>query len=158
FPGGLLIGCGAGFLNVPKIKGSHTAMKTGMMAAESVVEALASGDSGYSSLTSYEDKYRASWVHDELYRTRNFRPAAARWGNRLGFFYGGIDLKLFGGRLPWTLRHKQRDSDALKPAAEMPKIDYPRPDGIVTFDLLSSVYISNTNHEEDQPVHLRLTD
>ncbi|MDF2095600.1 electron transfer flavoprotein-ubiquinone oxidoreductase [Aquibaculum arenosum] len=158
FPGGLLLGCAAGFLNVPKIKGSHTAMKTGMLAAESVAEALAGGDEGYGTLESYEEKYRGSWVHEELYHARNFRPAAARWGNRLGFLYGGIDLKLFGGKLPWTLHHKHQDHETLKPAAEMPKIDYPKPDGVITFDRLSSVYISNTNHEEDQPVHLRLAD
>jgi len=158
FPGGLLIGCAAGFLNVPKIKGSHTAMKSGMLAAESVMEALAAGDEGYGALASYEEKYRASWVHEELYRARNFRPAAARWGNRLGFFYGGIDLKFFGGKLPWTLRHKHADHETLKPASEMPRIDYPKPDGIITFDRLSSVYLSNTNHEEDQPVHLQLID
>ncbi|WP_366554695.1 electron transfer flavoprotein-ubiquinone oxidoreductase [Aquibaculum sediminis] len=158
FPGGLLLGCAAGFLNVPKIKGSHTAMKTGMLAAESVAEALAGGDDGYGTLESYEEKYRGSWVHEELRLARNFRPAAARWGNRLGFLYGGIDLKLFGGKLPWTLHHKHQDHETLKPAAEMPKIDYPKPDGVITFDRLSSVYISNTIHEEDQPVHLRLAD
>lgn len=158
FPGGLLIGCAAGFLNVPKIKGSHTAMKTGMLAAESVAEALAAGDSGYGVLESYEEKYRSSWVHEELYRARNFRPAAARWGNRLGFLYGGIDLKIFGGKLPWTLRHKHQDHETLKKASEAPKIDYPKPDGVITFDRLSSVYLSNTNHEEDQPIHLKLID
>jgi len=158
FPGGLLIGCSAGFLNVPKIKGSHTAMKSGMLAAESVAEALAAGDQGYGTLESYEEKYRASWVHEELYRARNFRPAAARWGNRLGFLYGGLDLKFFGGKLPWTLHHKHQDHETLKKASEAPRIDYPRPDGVITFDRLSSVYLSNTNHEEDQPVHLRLAD
>jgi electron-transferring-flavoprotein dehydrogenase len=158
FPGGLLIGCAAGFLNVPKIKGSHTAMKSGMLAAESVADALAAGDEGYGALEGYEEKYRASWVHDELYSARNFRPAAARWGNRLGFLYGGIDLKLFGGKLPWTLRHKHQDHETLKKASEAPKINYPKPDGVITFDKLSSVYLSNTNHEEDQPVHLRLAD
>jgi len=158
FPGGLLVGCAAGFLNVPKVKGSHTAMKTGMLAAESVAEALAGGDEGQGTLEGFEEAYRGSWVHEELHRARNFRPAAARWGNRLGFLYGGLDLKLFGGRLPWTLRHKHRDHECLKPGAEMPKIDYPKPDGVVSFDKLSSVFLSNTNHEEDQPVHLRLAD
>ena len=158
FPGGALIGCSAGFLNVPKIKGSHTAMKTGMMAAESIAEALAQGDDAPATLESYEQRYRESWVYTELHEARNFRPAAARWGMILGSMYGGIDLKLFNGKLPWTLHHKHADHESLKPADRMPKIEYPKPDGIVSFDLNSSVYLTNTNHEEDQPVHLTLKD
>ena len=156
FPGGLLIGCTAGFLNVPKIKGSHNAMKTGMLAAEAAAEALQSEEAGDGVLADYPRKFEASWVHDELHRARNFRPAFAKWGLWGGMLYGGLDLKLLGGKAPWTLRHTTPDHESLKPAAEMPKIDYPKPDGVITFDRLSSVYLSNTNHEEDQPVHLRL--
>ena len=158
FPGGALVGCSAGFLNVPKIKGSHTAMKSGMVVAESIAEAFAAGDEGYGTLSTYPEKLQASWLHDELHRARNLRPAAARWGMRLGMLYGGIDLKLMGGKAPWTLHHKHADHETLKPAADMPPIDYPKPDGKITFDKLSSVFISNTNHEEDQPVHLTLKD
>ena len=158
FPGGALIGCAAGFLNVPKIKGTHTAMKTGMLAAESISEALARGDEAPATLDSYERRYRESWVYGELHRARNFRPAAARWGMILGSLYAGVDLKMFGGRLPWTLHHKHADHESLRPADQMPKIEYPKPDGVVSFDLNSSVYLTNTFHEEDQPVHLTLKD
>ena len=156
FPGGVLIGCTAGFLNVPKIKGSHNAMKTGMLAAEAAAEALQSEAAGDGVLADYPRRFEASWVHEELHRARNFRPAFAKWGLWGGMLYGGLDLKLLGGKAPWTLRHTTPDHESLKPAAEMPKIDYPKPDGVITFDRLSSVYLSNTNHEEDQPVHLRL--
>lgn len=158
FPGGLLLGCAAGLLNVPKIKGSHNAMKSGMLAAEAVSSALASGIQGDGLLNDYPDALRQSWVHDEMYKARNFRPAFSKWGLLPCMLYGGLDLKLLGGRAPWTLHHKHTDHESLKPAAEMPKIDYPKPDGVVSFDRLSSVYISGTNHEEDQPVHLRLAD
>ena len=158
FPGGALIGCTAGFLNVPKIKGSHTAMKTGMLAAESAFEALAGGDEGYGLLEAYPAAFEKSWVHEELHKARNLRPAAARWGMKLGMAYGGLDLKVFGGKLPWTLHHQHADHETLKPADQMPKIDYPKPDNEITFDRLSSVFISNTNHDEDQPVHLTLKD
>ncbi|MFQ5535109.1 MAG: electron transfer flavoprotein-ubiquinone oxidoreductase, partial [Sphingomonadales bacterium] len=158
FPGGLLIGCAAGFLNVPKIKGSHNAMKSGMLAAEAAFEALAAGDEGAGMLESYPEKLRGSWVYEELAKVRNFRPAFAKWGLWLGMLYGGLELKLLGGRTPWTLRHGPPDHTCLRPAAEMPRIDYPKPDGVVSFDRNSSVYLSNTNHEEDQPVHLRLKD
>ena len=158
FPGGAFIGCEAGFLNVPKIKGSHTAMKSGMLAAESVAEALIGGDEGYGVIESYEEAYKTSWIYEELHAARNMRPAAARWGNRLGFLYGGLDLKLFGGKLPWTLKHHKPDHECLKPASQMPVIEYPKPDGVITFDRLSNVFFSNTNHEEDQPVHLTLAD
>ncbi len=158
FPGGAFIGCEAGFLNVPKIKGSHTAMKSGMLAAESIAEALIGGDEGYGVIESYEEAYKKSWIYEELHAARNLRPAAARWGNRLGFAYGGLDLKLFGGKLPWTLKHHKPDHECLKPASQMPEIEYPKPDGVITFDRLSNVFFSNTNHEEDQPVHLTLAD
>ena len=158
FPGGAFIGCEAGFLNVPKIKGSHTAMKSGMLAAESIAEALIGGDEGYGVIESYEEAYKNSWIHEELHAARNLRPAAARWGNRLGFLYGGLDLKLFGGKLPWTLKHHKPDHECLKPASQMPEIEYPKPDGVITFDRLSNVFFSNTNPEEDQPVHLTLAD
>ena len=158
FPGGCLIGCSAGFLNVPKIKGSHTAMKSGMLAAEAAYEALSGGDAGHGVLEAYPAAYKESWVHDELYRARNIRPAAARFGMRLGMAIGGFDLRFLGGKAPWTFRHRHADHETLKPADSMPKIDYPKPDGVISFDRLSSVFLSNTNHEEDQPVHLRLKD
>ncbi len=158
FPGGALIGCTAGFLNVPKIKGSHTAMKTGMLAAEAVVDALAKGDNQAGLLEAYPTAVKASWVHEELYRARNMRPAAAKFGMKLGMLVGGFDLKILKGKAPWTFHHKHADHECLKPAAEMPKIAYPKPDGVVSFDKLSSVFLSGTNHEEDQPAHLTLKD
>ena len=158
FPGGALIGCSAGFLNVPKIKGNHTAMKTGMLAAESISEALEQGENAPRKLDNYEAAYRDSWVFRELYQVRNLRPATANFGMILGSIFGGIDLKLLRGKMPWTLHHKHADHETLKLADQMPKIDYPKPDGIVSFDLNSSVYLTNTYHEEDQPVHLTLKD
>ncbi len=158
FPGGLLIGCGAGFLNVPKIKGSHNAMKTGMLAAEAAFEALTGEGEAPAELEAFTRKVEGSWVHEELHKARNFRPSFTKWGLYGSMLYGALDLKLLGGRAPWTFRHGHADHESLKPAAEMPKIDYPKPDGVITFDRLSSVFISNTNHEEDQPVHLTLKD
>ncbi len=161
FPGGALIGCAAGFLNVPKIKGSHNAMKTGMLAAEAAFEALSGAGEGGETpaeLTAFPEKFEKSWVYEELHKARNFRPAFSKWGLYGAMLYGGLDLKLLGGRAPWTFHHRHADHEALKPAAEMPKIAYPKPDGVITFDRLSSVFISNTNHEEDQPVHLTLKD
>lgn len=158
FPGGALIGCAAGFLNVAKIKGNHTAMKTGMLAAEAVAEALQTDKSAVRVLNSYPENFKASWVYRELHAARNLRPATARWGMILGGLYAGIDLKVFHGKLPWTLRHHQADHERLKPAAEMPKIDYPKPDGVITFDRNSSVFLTNTDHEENQPCHLTLAD
>lgn len=157
FPGGALIGCSAGFLNVPKIKGSHAAMKSGMLAAEATFAALRQGDAA-AILADYPSAFRGSWLYEELHKARNFRPAFARWGLLGGTLYGGLDLKLLAGRAPWTLRHRRADHETLKPAAQMPKIAYPKPDGVVSFDRNSSVFLSNTNHEEDQPVHLRLAD
>jgi electron-transferring-flavoprotein dehydrogenase len=158
FPGGLLVGCAAGFLNVPKIKGSHNAMKSGMLAAETLFEAFAAGDEGYGVLERYPETLGNSWVYEELGKVRNFRPAFAKLGLWGGMLLGGAELKLLGGRAPWTLHHRHPDHACLRPAAEMPRIDYPKPDGVVSFDRNSSVFLSNTNHEEDQPVHLRLKD
>jgi electron-transferring-flavoprotein dehydrogenase len=159
FPGGALIGCSAGFLNVPKIKGSHNAMKTGMLAAEAIASAIqASPEDPAPLLASYPKSVEGSWVQKELHEARNFRPAFARWGLFGGMLYGGLDLKLLGGKAPWTFHHRHADHECLKPADEMPKIDYPKPDGVLTFDRLSSVFLSNTNHEEDQPSHLKLKD
>ncbi len=160
FPGGALVGCAAGFLNVPKIKGSHNAMKTGMLAAEAAFEALvAAGEDGATApeLDAYPEAFRNSWVHKELHAARNFRPAFQKWGLIGGTIYGGIDQSL-GGRLPWTLHHGAPDHARLKPKETSKPIDYPKPDGSLSFDKPSSVFISNTNHEEDQPVHLRLKD
>jgi electron-transferring-flavoprotein dehydrogenase len=157
FPGGLLIGDDAGTLNFAKIKGSHTAMKSGMIAAEVVAEAIKNGQSN-TDLTSYTERYQGSWAYKELYLQRNFGPAQHKWGNLLGSAYAFIDINLFNGKLPWTLSDPKPDHEQLKPAAECPRIEYPKPDGKISFDKLSSVFISNTNHEEDQPVHLKLAD
>ena len=153
-PGAAIIGCAAGFVNVPKIKGSHNAMKTGMVAAESAFKALMNG--GNKVLESYPKELKNSWVWDELYRVRNIRPAF-RYGLWAGLIYSAIDTYLFRGKAPWTFR-QHADHKALLPAASSKKIEYPKPDGVVSFDRLSSVFISNTNHEEDQPVHLTLKD
>jgi electron-transferring-flavoprotein dehydrogenase len=153
FPGGVLIGCEAGTLNLPKIKGTHTAMKSGMLAAEAAFAALAQGGE----LESYAEAFRASWVWDELMRARNVRPAF-RWGLLRGTLYTGIDQTLLRGRAPWTLRHQHTDHETLEPARACKPIDYPKPDGKLTFDRLTSVSFSATNHEENQPSHLRLTD
>jgi electron-transferring-flavoprotein dehydrogenase len=153
-PGAALIGCTAGFMNVPKIKGSHTAMKTGMVAAESAFRAVA-GEGG-PVLDDYPEALRKSWVWDELYRVRNLRPAFRR-GLWAGLAYAAIDTYVLRGRAPWTFHH-HADHERLKKASEAPVIDYPKPDGEITFDISSSLFVSNTNHEEDQPVHLRLKD
>ncbi len=157
FPGGLLIGDDAGTLNFAKIKGSHTAMKSGMIAAEVVAEAIKQGQAN-TDLESYGESYKNSWAYKELHQQRNFGPAQHKWGNLLGSAYAFIDINIFNGKLPWTLSDPKPDHEQLKPAAECPRIDYPKPDGKLSFDKLSSVFISNTNHEEDQPVHLKLTD
>ncbi len=158
FPGGMLVGCGAGFLNGVKIKGAHTAIKTGMLAAEAVQTALAGGDEGQSELESFEASVKASWVHDELHRARNFGPALVKFGTFWGAAFTFIDQNIFFGKLPFTWRNTNTDHGSLKKASESAQIDYPKPDGVITFDRLSSVYLSNTNHEEDQPSHLRLKD
>ncbi|GMG88247.1 electron transfer flavoprotein-ubiquinone oxidoreductase [Biformimicrobium ophioploci] len=157
FPGGMLIGDDAGTLNFAKIKGTHTAMKSGMIAAETVVDAIAA-DRSSDELSDYAERYRASWAWKELHKQRNFGPAQHKWGNILGSAYAFIDINIFKGKLPWTLSDKTPDHATLKPAADCKKIDYPKPDGKLSFDKLSSVFISNTNHEEDQPVHLTLKD
>ena len=159
FPGGALIGCAAGFVNVPRIKGSHNAMKTGMLAAEAVFEALSRGSEGREELGRYVEAFRDSWVYKDLYRVRNARPALAKFGNLLGTIYAGFDMWMhtLGISLPWTFRN-HADHTRLKNARDVQPIQYPKPDGKLTFDRLSSVFLSNTNHEEDQPVHLTLKD
>lgn len=159
FPGGALIGCAAGFVNVPRIKGSHNAMKTGMLVAEAVFEALSRGSEGREELGRYVEAFRDSWVYKDLYRVRNARPALAKFGNLLGTIYAGFDMWMhtLGISLPWTFRN-HADHTRLKNARDVQPIQYPKPDGKLTFDRLSSVFLSNTNHEEDQPVHLTLKD
>ena len=154
FPGGALIGDAAGFLNVPKIKGTHAAMKSGMLAAEAITEALASNKPDEPA--GFEDKFKASWLYPELKSVRNIRPAFAKFGLYGGIAYSALDTFVLRGRAPWTFKHTHADHEGLVKAASAAKIDYPKPDGVLTFDRLSSVFISNTNHEEDQPVHLRL--
>jgi electron-transferring-flavoprotein dehydrogenase len=154
FPGGLLVGDTAGFLNTPKIKGTHTAMKSAMIAAEALADALA--DESVREVIAYPEALRASWVWEELRRARNVRPAF-RWGLWGGMAYSAMDTYLLRGRAPWTLHH-HADHTRLKKAADCAPIAYPKPDGVLTFDRLSSVFISNTNHAENQPVHLRLLD
>ena len=156
FPGGCLVGCTAGFLNVPKIKGTHTSMKSGMLAAEAVFEMVASENTASQEPASYGEKIEQSWLWDELYRVRNIRPGFNK-GLWLGMAYAGLDTYLLRGKAPWTFKHHD-DHSALKPAADMPKIDYPKPDGVVSFDRNSSVYLSGTNHNENQPAHLTLKD
>ncbi|SJZ72313.1 electron-transferring-flavoprotein dehydrogenase [Enhydrobacter aerosaccus] len=159
FPGGALIGCSAGFVNVPRIKGSHNAIKSGMLAAEAAFEALAGGKTGGDELIAYPVKLKASWIWKDLDKVRNVKPAL-KWGSVIGTIYGGFDMWMhdLGIRLPWTLRHHKADHECLRPASEFQPIPYPKPDGVLSFDKLSSVFLSNTNHEEDQPVHLKLRD
>jgi electron-transferring-flavoprotein dehydrogenase len=158
FPGGLLVGCDAGFLNGVKIKGSHTAMKTGMLAGEAVFETLVGGDEGGHELEAYPRKVESSWVHEELYAGRNFNPALKKFGTVFGSAFTWIDQAIFRGRMPFTMRNPEPDHATLLPADKAPKIDYPKPDGVISFDKLSSVFLSSTNHEEDQPCHLVLKD
>ncbi|WIX01471.1 electron transfer flavoprotein-ubiquinone oxidoreductase [Pseudomonas sp. AR5] len=158
FKGGALIGCDAGTLNFAKIKGSHTAMKSGMLAAEAIAEALAAGREGGDELTAYEENFKNSWVYDELYNSRNFGAAIHKWGAVKGGAFNFIDQNIFGGKIPFTLHDTKPDYACLKHADQARKIDYPKPDGKLSFDKLSSVFLSNTNHEEDQPVHLKLID
>jgi len=160
FPGGALIGDAAGFLNVPRIKGVHNAMKTGMLGAEAAFAALGEGRAR-DELAAYPEALRHSWVYEDLYKVRNVKPGL-KWGLWLGTLHGGLHMWLndlgLGALVGWTLRHGKADHETLKPAAEMPKIEYPKYDGVLTFDKLSSVFVSNTNHEENQPVHLQLRD
>ena len=159
FPGGVLIGCSAGFVNVPRIKGTHTAMKSAMLAAEAAFEAISAGRSA-DRLDSYPEALRSSWVAKELKLVRNAQPAVSRWGGQLGTLYAGFDMWMgqLGLGLPWTLKHRQPDNAALRRKDQARPIDYPKPDGLISFDRLSSVFLSGTNHEEDQPVHLTLKD
>ncbi len=159
FPGGALIGCAAGFVNVPRIKGSHTAMKSAMMAAEAAFAALKAGSEGRNELSAYPAAYEDSWVRKELEVVRNAEPAVAKMGGLVGTVYTGIDLWLhhLGVKLPWTFKHKP-DHAQLKRKDHAHPIAYPKPDGKISFDRLSSVFLSNTNHEEDQPIHLTLKD
>ena len=156
FPGGLLMGDCAGLLNVPKIKGTHTAMKSGMTAAEAVFDALQGGQPHGQEVRSYAERLAKTWLWDELYRVRNIKPSF-HWGLPAAMAYSAIDTYLLRGKAPWTLHH-HADHLQLKPAAQCQPINYPKPDGVLTFDKLSSVFLSNTNHEEDQPCHLTLRD
>ena len=156
FPGGILIGDDAGFLNAARIKGSHCAIKSGMLAAEVCAAALGEGRSN-DTLSAFTQAFRTSWLYDELYNTRNFKPWMAK-GLYLGSLMFGIDQLILRGKAPWTLHHPSADHCTMKKALDCPRIDYPRPDGEISFDRLSSVYLSNTNHEENQPCHLKLND
>ena len=156
FPGGALIGDTAGFLNVPKIKGTHTAMKSGMLAAEAVAEALERNRPVEPD--TYEARFRESWVCEELHQERNIRPSFAKFGLYGGIAYSALDTYVLRGRAPWTMHHAHADHEGLRLAKDAPRIAYPKPDGTLTFDRLSSVFISNTNHAEDQPPHLQLRD
>ncbi|NMP32808.1 electron transfer flavoprotein-ubiquinone oxidoreductase [Thalassotalea sp. M1531] len=157
-PGALLVGCDAGTINYAKIKGNHTAMKSGMLAAEAIFDALSSGCEGGKELGSYETKYKASWLYDELYNTRNFGPAMHKFGTFWGGAYNTVDQNFFGGKLPFNFKDDSLDHAQLKLASEAPVIQYAKPDGVLSFDRLSSVFLSNTNHEEEQPCHLKLAD
>ena len=158
FPGGALIGCDLGTLNFAKIKGSHTAMKSGMLAAEAVADVLLADGQGGDLLNGYVEGFKASWLYDELFRSRNFGAAMHKFGSLMGGAFNFIDQNIFGGKIPFTLHDNKPDYACLKPAAESKRIDYPKPDGKLSFDKLSSVFLSNTNHEEEQPCHLKLAD
>lgn len=161
FPGGALIGCAAGFVNVPRIKGTHNAMKSAMLAAETAFEAVAAGSEGEVELSAYEEAYKTSWIQKDLYKVRNARPALAKFGAKWGTLYAGFDMWMntvgLGFLMP-TLKHPHPDNETLKKAKDAKPIEYPKPDGVISFDKLSSVFLSNTNHEEDQPIHLTLKD
>jgi electron-transferring-flavoprotein dehydrogenase len=159
FPGGALIGCCAGFINVPKVKGTHNAILSGAMAAEHVAAALAAGRVGDEPVD-YENAWRTSRIGSDLKMVRNVKPLWSKLGTIMGFAFAGFDMwtNTFGFSLFGTLKHGRPDSATLRPAANFKPIAYPKPDGVVTFDKLSSVFLSNTNHEEDQPVHLKVAD
>ncbi|HBN89834.1 4Fe-4S dicluster domain-containing protein [Rheinheimera aquimaris] len=158
FNGGLLVGCDAGTLNFAKIKGNHTAMKSGMLAAEVLFSVLQQDDAGGQDLTQFADALANSWLYDELYRSRNFGPAMHKFGTFWGGAFNTLEQNWFGGKLPFTLKDDTYDYAQLKPASEAAVIQYPKPDNVLSFDRLSSVYLSNTNHEEEQPCHLKLKD
>jgi electron-transferring-flavoprotein dehydrogenase len=159
FPGGALVGCAAGFVNVPRIKGTHNAMLSGIEAAERVAAALETGRAG-DEVAAYENTWRDTAIGKDLWKVRNAKPLWSRFGTAVGIALGGLDMwtNTLGFSLFGTMGHGKTDAASLKPAAEQPKIDYPRPDGVLTFDKLSSVFLSNTNHEEDQPPHLVVKD
>ncbi len=161
FPGGALIGCAAGFLNVPRIKGTHNAMKSGMLAAESAFSAIVAGSEGEQELTSYGDAFRSSWIYTDLYKVRNARPALSKFGVKLGTLYAGFDMWMNTAGLGWimpTLKHGHKDNEATGKASDHQPINYPKPDGEISFDRLTNVSFSATNHEEEQPCHLQLKD
>ncbi|MFT2091195.1 electron transfer flavoprotein-ubiquinone oxidoreductase [Paraglaciecola sp. 2405UD69-4] len=159
FPGGLLVGCEAGTLNFAKIKGNHTAMKSGLLAAETLIEALSQADAKeHQDLIAFEDNFKNSWLYDELYSSRNFGPVLHKLGTFVGGAYNTIDQNWFGGRLPFNFRDEKADHSLMLAVDKAPKIEYQKPDGILSFDKLSSVFLSNTNHEEGQPCHLKLKD
>ena len=158
FPGGLLLGCDAGTLNFAKIKGSHTAMKSGMLAAEVVFNALSSGDEGGSDLNAYAEAFNSSWLYEELYQSRNFGAALHKYGTWIGGAFNFIEQNLFSGKLPFTLHDRTLDHEGMKSMNDCDPINYSKADGVISFDRLSSVFLSNTNHEEDQPIHLTLKD
>ncbi|VVN10700.1 Electron transfer flavoprotein-ubiquinone oxidoreductase [Pseudomonas fluorescens] len=158
FKGGALIGCDLGTMNVAKIKGSHTAMKSGMLAADAVAERLFAESEGGDELTNYVDGFKASWLYEELFATRNFGPAMHKFGPIIGAGFNWFDQNILGGKMPFTLHDTKPDYACLKLAKDSTKIDYPKPDGKLSFDKLSSVFISGTNHEEEQPCHLKLKD
>ncbi len=158
FPGGMLVGCGAGFLNGVKIKGAHTAIKTGMLAAESVQKALAAGEDAAAELVDFDANVKASWAYKEMHKGRNFGPGLHKLGSFWGAAFAFIDQNIFFGKLPFTWRNPDPDHESLVKASDAKVIDYPKPDGKLTFDRLSSVFLSSTNHEEDQPSHLILKD
>lgn len=155
FPGGLISGCDAGFMNNAKIKGSHTAMKTGMLAAETIFEALANGSEGAEELTAMQSNFEQSWVYEELHQARNVGPAMHKYGNTIGGAFTFVDQVLFKGKLSMTLSDSEPDHQ-MSLARDCKEITYPKPDGVISFNKLSSVFISNTLHEEDQPCHLKL--
>jgi len=157
-PGAILVGCDAGTINFAKIKGNHTAMKSGMLAAESIVNALIKGDEGGKDLTSFTENYKNSWLYEELYNTRNFGPAMHKFGMFWGGVYNTVDQNFFAGKLPFNFKDDRLDHEQLELAKDAMMINYPKPDNKLSFDKLSSVFLSNTNHEEEQPCHLKLTD
>ena len=158
FPGGMLIGCDAGTLNSVKIKGNHTAMKSGMLAAETIAQELESGDRASSDLNSFEQNFESSWLYTELYRSRNFSGWMHKFPLLIGSAFVWIEQNIFGGTLPFTLRDSIPDHATMMSSTECKKIEYPKPDNVISFDKASSVFMSNTNHEEDQPCHLTLKD
>lgn len=159
FPGGALIGDSAGFLNVPKIKGTHTSMKSGMLAAESAYSALQGDNGGTVFMFDYESALRRSWIWKELREVRNMRPSfSTPLGLLGGVLYSGLEAFVLRGKVPWTFKHHSTDADATKQASQCEKIEYPKPDGVISFDIMTSVSRTGTNHEEDQPVHLQVAD